>query len=175
MPRLTVLLLALGLGLAAGAPLARPWLNPLREAGGAFPGWPTQWEGRALMPVPLTIRDAGFAQGFPGRVARFTDGRRAYVVRWTDGPTRRLHPASDCFKAIGYAVEPLPMSRRPDGRTMSCFAATRPGEALTVCEQLRSPDGRTWPDVSSWYWAALADRKTRSWWSWVTVERRSAA
>jgi hypothetical protein len=135
-----------------------------------FPGWPTQYEGRALQPLPLSEREKLFAQDFPGQIGRFSDGRRELVIRWTTAPTRRLHPASDCFRGIGYAVTPTPVRRAVDGTPMNCFRATRGSDAVTVCEHLRDEHGHTWPDVGAWYWATVLRSGGPSW-SFVIAER----
>ena len=138
--------------------------------------WPTTFEGRPLTPLPLGERDQRFARDFPGQVGRFHDGQRELILRHVARPTRRLHPASDCLRAVGFAIEPLPARRGPDGTTWGCFAARRASgagaaEHLTVCEQIRdATTGRTWPDASSWYWPALAGGTTGPWWSTTMVE-----
>jgi len=138
--------------------------------------WPATFEGRPLTPLPLGERDQRFARDFPGQVGRFHDGQRELILRHVARPTRRLHPASDCLRAVGFAIDPLPARRGPDGTTWGCFAArrgdgARPAENLTVCEQIRdATTGRTWPDASSWYWPALAGGTTGSWWSTTVVE-----
>src|SRR5262249_37350084 len=58
--------------LAATAAALAPFAT---RSGGAvesapFPGWPTQYEGRALVDLPLTAREAAFTQDFPGKVGR---------------------------------------------------------------------------------------------------------
>src|SRR5262245_24389500 len=52
-----------------------------------FGGWPTHYEGLALTELPLTQREVAFTRDFPGRVGRFTDGRREIIVRWVNAPT----------------------------------------------------------------------------------------
>lgn len=148
------LIAAFGACVAAGlAPLAMPVPRPFETA---FPGWPRRHAGRALHALPLGEREAAFARGFPGRIARFHDGERQVVLRYVDRATRMLHPASDCFRGSGYAVEPRRVRRDAEGRRAGCFAATRGAEALLVCERIDGPGGRTWSDVSAWYWSALA-------------------
>jgi hypothetical protein len=161
--------------LAAAAPLLRR-STEAREPGPAAPGdaafaWPTQFEGRPLRELPLTGRDRRFADDFPGRIGRFSDGTREIILRFTARATRRLHPASDCLKATGFTVEPLPARRGPDGTAWGCFAARKQADVLTVCEQIRDGAGRSWPDASSWYWPALAGRSQGPWWSTTIVER----
>jgi hypothetical protein len=131
--------------------------------------WPKEFQGRTLRELPLTDRDRRFAEDFPGRIGRFTDGGRELIIRYTARATRRLHPASDCLKAIGFSVEPLPARRGPDGTAWGCFTARRQQGALSVCEQIRDAAGHTWPDPSSWYWSALAGG-SGPWWSTTIVE-----
>jgi hypothetical protein len=172
--RLAPAALMLAALLAALAPvLGRLWGDrPSRDTAerDAFPGWPTHLEGHALHPLPLSPRETLFVREFPGRVARFQDGRREIIVRWVNAPTRLLHPAADCFKGVGYAITPLPARRNADGHVMSCFRATRGNETMTTCELIRGPDGAHWPDVSAWYWSALLGGSPAPWWSYVTAE-----
>lgn len=157
--------------LAAAAPLvARPSRAGAAPSTAPF-AWPRQLDGRALTELPLTGRDRRFADDFPGRIGRFSDGTREIILRFTTTATRRLHPASDCLAAIGFTIAPLPARRGAGGTTWGCFAARKPGETLTVCEQIRDAAGRTWPDASSWYWPALAGTSTGPWWSTTIVER----
>ena len=165
--------------LAAAAPLV-PRASGARSADAGAPGgaafaWPRQFEGRPLTELPLAGRDRRFADDFPGHVGRFTDGTRELILRFTTRATRRLHPASDCLAAIGFVIQPLPARRGSDATTWGCFAARKPGEALTVCEQIRDAAGRTWPDPSSWYWPALSGGSAGPWWSTTIVERHPPA
>jgi len=140
-------------------------------AGDADLAWPAEFEGRPLTELPLTGRDRRFADDFPGRIGHFTDGTRELIIRVTTRATRRLHPASDCLKAIGFTIDPLPARRGPDGTTWGCFAARRRAERLVVCEQIRDQRGATWPDPSSWYWPALTGASSGPWWSVSVIER----
>lgn len=161
------LIAALAACAAAGlVPLAAPAPRP---PGSGFPGWPERHAGRPLHPLPLDARDAALARGFPGSVGRFHDGERQLVLRYVDRATRMLHPASDCFRGSGYAVAPRPVRREADGRRASCFTAARGTESLLVCERIDGPGGRSWSDVSAWYWAALAGEGP--YWAITVVER----
>jgi len=71
--------------------------------------WPTQFDERSLSPLPLAEADKFFQNGFPGHVARFSDGRRQIVLRQVNEATRKLHPARDCFQALGYTAKRLQM------------------------------------------------------------------
>ena len=112
-----------------------PFLSTQSESAGnaaavAFPGWPTEFEGRTLTAVPLTELEERFNTDFPGKIARFTDGKREIVIRWVTEATRKLHPASDCFQGLGYTVKPLAMHRDEKGSLWSRFAATKGNERL---------------------------------------------
>ena len=162
----------------------------------ASPAWPTHWEGRALRPMSLTPEETRFADGFPGALARFTDGSAEILFRRVDSPTRKLHPSADCLRALGYAVKPRPAVSTPDGRTWSCNLAMRNGETLLVREVVVTGNGDgeprgaaiggagtrgaatgkaatrdSWTDISSWYWHALWGN-TQGPWTAVTLSRR---
>lgn len=155
--------------LAAAAVLA-PFVEPPGSAGGRAAPWPTRFEGRAIVRLAPAPEDRLLARSFPGHVARFSDGRRQIVLRQVTAPTRRLHPASDCFRAVGYEIGPSPMRTTGGSGVSSCFTATRGGRRLRACEQVRSADGRSWPDISSWYWSALLGDSSGPWLSVLTVE-----
>jgi hypothetical protein len=135
-----------------------------------FPGWPAHHDGRPLTQMPLTEREATFVRDFPGRVGRFSDGQHEIIMRWVDAPTRRLHPAADCFRGSGYAITPMPLRKDAAGAAMSCFRATHGTDALLVCELIRDERGESWPDVSAWYWSAMFGKAVGPWWSFVLAE-----
>jgi hypothetical protein len=168
-PRLAMFGVALVLAVIAPA-LPRP--APPAEAGARdFPGWPRSYDGAPLTPLPPGPQDAWFARDFPGRVARFAARDKQVVIRWVDAPTRRLHPASQCFRGAGYSIAERPMRLTPDGDAMSCFAASKDADVLEVCEKIEAASGRAWSDVSSWYWGALMRPDPGGWWSYVVVTR----
>jgi hypothetical protein len=160
--------------LAAAAVAALVPLVPRPEpAPTALPSfaWPRTFEGRPLTELPVTERERRFAEDFPGRIGLFSDGERQLVMRFTTRATRRMHPSSDCLRAVGYQITPLPARRDPDGGAWGCFTARRNREELRVCEQIRDPRGATWPDPSSWYWPALTGASAGPWWSFSVFER----
>jgi hypothetical protein len=153
------------------SPLVGTAREQVRLSEKGFPGWPTQYEGHALTPLPLTEREAGFARGFPGKVARFSDGRREIIIRFVSAPTRLLHPSADCFRGAGFSVKPIAVQRDAAGAPMGCFRASRAGNDITACEVIRDSRGESWPDVSAWYWNALFGASAGPWWSFVVAER----
>jgi hypothetical protein len=156
--------------LAAGC---MPLLTPAggrAPAAAVFPGWPRSFEGRPLVQVPLTDADRRFAADFPGRLGRFRADGRTVLLRWVPEPTRRLHPAADCFRGSGYRMVPLPVWAAPDGTRWGCGRADRGTEQLRVRERIVDAGGGAWTDISSWYWAALLGRSRGPWWAVTIVE-----
>jgi len=130
--------------------------------------WPTQLEGRPLKESALSARELSFTRDFPGSIRRYTAGPREMIVRWTNAPTRRLHPSSDCLAASGYTIAPLPARRDAGNNVWSRFLAVRGSERLVVQERVHDQQGGTWSDVSAWYWATLLG-KTRGPWAAITI------
>jgi hypothetical protein len=137
----------------------------------SFPGWPTHYEGRELTEMALTRRELAFVRDFPGRVGRFSDGRREIIIRWVGAPTRRLHSAADCFRGSGYGITSMPGRKDAAGTAMGCFRASRLADDLTVCEVIRDERGGSWPDVSEWYWNGIFGSTSPPWWSFVVADR----
>jgi HAMP domain-containing protein len=152
--------------LAAAVPFVRATSKP-RNIDDSFPGWPASFEGRPLVPLPLTAGELRFEREFAGRIARFTDGQREIALRWVTEPTRSLHPAADCLKATGYDVRPQPIMVDHDGRQWGVLSATRNGRTMQVRERIYDSADHTWTDVSAWYWSALLGG-SGPWWA-VTI------
>jgi hypothetical protein len=151
---------------AAVVPLwgARPQPAPV----GNFPGWPTQFAGKPLRELPLGPMEQRFAADFPGRIGRFGDGEGEIVIRWVAQETRKLHPASDCFRGNGYSITPQPLRVDGDGVRWGAFLAKRGALQLDVRERIYDGSGNQWTDVSAWYWAATTGKSVGPWWA-ITV------
>jgi len=157
--------------LVAGlAPLYFARMSSVNHLSLGFPGWPSEYEEKELIQLPLTKKEQGFVQDFPGSIARFSDGNRELIIRWVKEPTRKLHPAGDCFKGIGYAINPQPIRVNKNGINMGCFTAEKETDKLNVCEYIVAEDGETWSDISSWYWGALFGNDEKGWYSYVIAE-----
>ena len=150
--------------LIALVPMRSPSATP-PPAG--FPGWPADFATQTLQELPLSEQERRFATEFPGRIGRFTDGKREIVMRWVVAPTRKLHPAADCFRGSGYTVEPAPIET-VDGGSWATFTAARHGVQMRVREVIVAADGQRWTDASSWYWAATRGDTRGPWWA-ITV------
>lgn len=121
----------------------------------------------------LSPLEERFARQFPGHIARFKDGRNEWIVRIAEKPTRMLHPATDCFRALGYHITQAHVRSDSRGDNWRCFSAERNGKRLRVCERIFDTNGGKWTDVSSWYWSALladAARTSGPWWAVTRVE-----
>ena len=130
--------------------------------------WPTHFRDQPLTQLPLSDLEERFARRFPGAIARFTDGHSMLILRQVRQPTRQLHPATDCFKALGYSIDrPRPVVDADDV-TWSCFAAERNGARLRVCERIHDSAGNAWTDTSAWFWAAQYGGGP--WWATTVVE-----
>jgi hypothetical protein len=163
---LAIIVFAVACAAAALAPLANGSAQGAPGADG-FPGWPASFEGAALTQLPLSPIEERFGKNFPGRVGRFTDGRREVILRWVSKGSRKLHSAGDCFKANGYALVPLPISVK-DGQRWSGFSAERGTQKFEVRERIYDAAGAQWSDVSAWYWAVQLGQTSGPWWA-VTV------
>jgi len=158
--------------LAALAPFVFAESHVPSNAGNvAFPGWPTEFDGKTLTPLPLTEVEKRFAGGFPGRIGRFTDGNREIIIRWVTEATRKLHSSSDCFQGLGYSVQPLAAHRDTNQSLWGSFAATKRNDRLRVYERINNDAGETWTDVSSWYWSALRREDSGPWWAFTVAEK----
>jgi hypothetical protein len=133
--------------------------------------WPTHVNGNHLRELPLSEKEQRFNSGFPGDIARFTDGQREYVIRWISATSRKVHPAADCFRGIGYTIDPLPLVKDQQGNSWGSFVATRRNSTLKIQERIYDEQGNHWTDVSSWYWAALFGKTHGPWWAVTVAER----
>jgi hypothetical protein len=149
--------------LAAIAPLFASHAGNVRASTATLPAWPHEFEGRPLTPVAFTGEQARLLADFPGAAARFSDGERDILMRWVTQPTRRLHPAEDCYRGWGFQVAASKIRADRDGRRWRCFEVTRDGARRQVCEQIRDAEGANYTDVSSWYWDATLQRTPAPW------------
>ncbi|VTU13310.1 hypothetical protein [Variovorax sp. RA8] len=137
----------------------------------SFHEWPSHWDGAALRPMALGAVEQRFAERFPGAIARLTDGRQTVVLRQVNAPTRMLHPAADCYRALGFRIGETRLERDPKDRLWRCFVTQGPdGRKLRVCERIVDAEGTAFTDTSAWYWAAAGGRSKGPWQA-VTLAR----
>lgn len=137
--------------------------SPAPAATGSSAEPPAQWEGQPLRPLALSEVEQRFARQFPGTLARMTDGRLVLVLRAVHRPTRMLHPAADCYRALGYSIARQQLQLDGGQRLWRCFEAARSGHRLRVCERIVDDRGTGFTDASAWYWAALLGQSEGPW------------
>ncbi|MDM0111707.1 hypothetical protein QTI66_06070 [Variovorax sp. J22R133] len=145
--------------------LASAWRAPAALATVATRDeWPNQWDGAMLRPLALSPVEQRFAERFPGAMARKTDGRQTLVFRQVTAPTRMLHPATDCYRALGFRIRDARLERDAQERLWRCFVAERTGTGkLRVCERIVDASGVAFTDTSSWFWAATVGTSAGPW------------
>lgn len=132
--------------------------------------WPQQWDGKPLQPLALSVVENRFAANFAGHIGRFSDGQRQIVLRYVEQPTRMLHPASDCYKGLGYHIQHEQLEYDDQQRVWRCFYATKQGQIVRVCERIVDKQGKVFTDTSSWYWQAELGHSQGVWWAITTAE-----
>jgi hypothetical protein len=158
-------------GLACALAAALPLFSRAEEPATVslpFPGWPTQFEGKPLEPLPLTAQEREFERELPGRVARFRVQAEPgdLVVRWIGAATRKVHPARHCYRGSGFTITAMPAWVDAQGRAWSRFRAEdSEGKGHEVRELVVGP-AESWPDVDGWYWA-VARKAGGPWWAYT--------
>ena len=165
-------LIFLVLQLTAGLTPFVDWENNHLKTAQSFQQWPTEFEGLPLTPLKMTGKERGFSNGFPGKIARFTDGSREIIIRYIERPSRKVHPSADCFRGSGYTIKPQPISRDQNNQLWGCVLAKREGISYKVCERIYDQTGNSWYDVSSWFWSALLERQQGPWWAITVAEQK---
>lgn len=135
---------------------------PAATADGVATEWPLAFDGEALRPLALSDVERRFASRFPGAIGRFASGDATWILRRVERPTRMLHPATDCYRGLGYAIRAERLVAGPHG-LQRCFEAARGDDRLGVCERIVDADGASFTDTSAWYWAALLGRSRGPW------------
>jgi exosortase len=131
--------------------------------------WPTQFDGQPLRPLALSAVENSFADEFPGAIARFANGRQSVTLRYVNRATRKLHPAADCYRGLGYTITHISLEQRIAKASHTaptlqrCFIATKGDRQLRVCEYIEDQAGHSFTDASSWYWAAVAGQSQGPW------------
>ncbi|MBS2008642.1 MAG: archaeosortase/exosortase family protein [Cyanobacteria bacterium SZAS TMP-1] len=139
------------------------------------PRWPTKIAGHTLMAMALLPDEDAFSKEFPGAMKRFNDGSTAFIVRAVNRETRQLHPSSDCFRGLGYSITFRPLVVDQESNQWNAFVAVKDGLALLVMERVYDEQGKSWTDVSSWYWAAALGQTKGPWWAITMVRPATAA
>ena len=92
------------------------------------------------------------------------------MLRTVQQPTRMLHPATDCYRGLGYRIHDEQLEAVAGQARQRCFIAERAGQRIRVCEHIEDAKGQTFTDTSAWYWAAVAGQSSGPWQA-ITVAR----
>lgn len=120
------------------------WQPPVAQATAhSSAEWPRSWQGQPLRPLALGAVEARFAAHFPGQVARLTNGQDALVWRHVNQPTRMLHPAADCYKALGYRVHSESLQAMPVASSTGMAPSNQVQVLTQVPSQTSHPTGHS--------------------------------
>lgn len=131
---------------------------------------PEALSNESLSQVEMPERHKPFLKDFPGTVKLFRNPDNSLlVVKFIKTATRKVHPASDCYKGAGYKIEWEPIEIKESGSAWSHFLAIKGQTRLSVKERIIDSQGNQWTDASSWYWSALLGETKAPWWG-ITLE-----
>jgi len=147
------------------------WQTQTQVKQSTFIQWPEQFQGLPITPLPMTDKEIGFSQGFPGKIGRFSDGKREIIFRYIDHLSRKVHPSADCLRGAGYQVEPQAISRDKNQQLWGCVIATQGSQTYRVCERIHDQSGNSWYDTSSWFWSVLLKNSQGPWWAITVAEQ----
>jgi hypothetical protein len=83
-----------------------------------------------------------------------------------------LHPAADCYRALGFAIDGALLERDAEGLLWRCFVAERGGQRIRVCERIVDARGASFTDTSSWFWSAQLGESVGPWQAITTARPR---
>ena len=146
-----------------GQAMAERSASPIADMQSSSAELPTQWQGNSLRPLAASDVELRFARRFPGSVARMTDGHHVLVIRTVNRPTRMLHPATDCYRGLGYRIRNEQLEVQANNTRWRCFLAKRNRRAVRVCERIEDAQGQGYTDTSAWYWASVTGQSTGPW------------
>lgn len=168
--RFARMVLLLATALASLTPLS---VAEVAHKGGESLPWPASIEGEALEIGPPDPALAAYRSAFLGTMVqgRLQPSGRLVLLRQCVEPTLTMHTSENCYVVAGFRCAALPALRDAQGHLWSRFSAEHPdGRSYLVkqcffsVEQGDLKDTNhledwtvgypSWPDSSSWYWAA---------------------
>ena len=143
------------------------------HAGGASIAWPEIVAGEHFSIAAPDPALASYRAVFLGTMAQgmLEPSGRLVLLRQCAEPTLSLHTSENCYVVAGFQCATLPAERDAQGHLWSRFSAVHPdGRSYVVKQCFFSVDANSvkassrleewtagrpsWPDSSSWYWAA---------------------
>jgi len=137
----------------------------------AFPGWPQEFEGIPISKLQDSEIIQQYGEDFPGKIAVFSKGKDIVCLRWIAHETRQVHPSADCFQAMGYSIIWNPTMKTANGQFWNSVSCTRATKKLEIRECITDSNGRSWSDVSAWYWDAFLKHTSPPWWSATVISK----
>lgn len=131
--------------------------------------WPKSLNGIQLKEVSIPEKQSRFISKFPGEIKFFKHRNKLIMLRLIIKPTRKVHPASDCYKGAGYSIKWQPIEINNSGERWGNFLANKDGVSISVKERIVDDKQNQWTDASSWYWAAVLGETKPPWWG-ITIE-----
>ncbi|MEQ1895132.1 MAG: hypothetical protein ABL998_21545, partial [Planctomycetota bacterium] len=132
---------------------------------------PDSIDGRALVASAASELEAPWNAAFPGRIGRFDDGERLWILRQVANATLALHSSARCLVAAGWSVEPAEAWRDAEGRTWSSCRARLGARTALVRERVAShATDASWPDVDAWRFDAWLGRDPGPWCAFTSIE-----
>ncbi len=143
------------------------------HAGGASIAWPEIVAGERFIITPPDPALESYRAVFLGAMVQgaLDPSGRLVLLRQCVEPTLTLHTSENCYVVAGFQCAALPAERDGQGHLWSRFSAVHPdGRSYVVKQCFFSVDAKSvtassrledwtagrpsWPDSSSWYWAA---------------------
>lgn len=116
----------------------------------------TNYQGVPATRLTLNEAEQTFYREFPGTIAVYEVGNAKLIIRQVNRATRKLHPASHCLRAEGFAIGEETIIEDREGRRWLSYPITRHGETFQVLERITCPaSGRSWPEITAWFWHAF--------------------
>ena len=166
---LTLSCLALATAILPVLPLKSPESDEIISGKKEPVVFPDSINGDVLIEVSMPQRHQKFLKNFPGELKIFKSANKLYIVKRIEKPTRKVHPAADCFRGSGYSIDWQPIVVDKEGSRWSHFIANKGDERVSVKEHILDNNKNLWTDPSSWYWSAVLGETKPPWWG-ITVE-----
>jgi exosortase/archaeosortase family protein len=138
-------------------------------------GWPTSLYEETLTPAELSPFERASFKHFPGSVARFETEKYRVIIFFIEEVTRELHSRALCLEAAGFKVHLKEGFTDRNGCRWSSMTAEKTvnGRPLSVpfLESTFDSRGKSFSDLSEWYWSVFLGNTTGPWWHYSLEEK----
>ena len=138
--------------------------------------WPESFDEYPLTSLPMTAVEREFSKDFPGEIANFRCNHDQVILRYVTRATRKLHPATDCFRASGYHIGNAKIHTDSKGQQWSGCEVSKNGQYFFLRERIvkTHSNDKQWTDASSWYWHALTSPDQGPWLAITVISKLPA-